>query len=274
MSGSSGKTEAKKNVVFFGYRQWAADIAKQLVERTYYGSRNWRLSHYFSVDGGILPGWDVKDHARDAKRQSFEICDFDRGKPSAAVLQVATATIAQAQPIAILAYGWSWLIPPCITDIAPVIILHPSPLPRYRGGSPIQHQILNGETESAVSLFWATEEIDAGPIIAQKRFSLSGTLDEIFKRIEEVGVELTLPVLDLLAAGAFVPGQKQNESEATEFRRRTPKDSEITPAEIAHKPAAYLADKIRCLAPPYPEAYMICGDGRKLVIEKAMVEKD
>ena len=56
-------------------------------------------------------------------------------------------------PDVILWYGWSWIIPNSILTKYYSIMLHPSPLPKYRGGSPIQNQIINGETRSAVTLF-------------------------------------------------------------------------------------------------------------------------
>ena len=49
-------------------------------------------------------------------------------------------------------------------------MLHPSPLPKYRGGSPIQNQIINGESKSAVTLFKINNKIDQGDIIYQKEF--------------------------------------------------------------------------------------------------------
>ena len=59
--------------------------------------------------------------------------------------------------------GWSWIIEKKILDSSFCICMHPSPLPRYKGGSPIQNQIIKGEKESAVSFFKMTEKIDAGP---------------------------------------------------------------------------------------------------------------
>ena len=76
------------------------------------------------------------------------------------------------EPDLILFYGWSWIIPDSIIKKWLCLCLHPSPLPKYRGGSPIQHQIINGETISAVSIFKMTNELDAGPLCFQKDFSL------------------------------------------------------------------------------------------------------
>ena len=70
----------------------------------------------------------------------------------------------------------------------------PSKLPLYRGGSPIQNQIIRGMNISAVTLFRMNKNIDQGNIILQK-ISLKGTIDDIFKRIASVGYELTLKML-------------------------------------------------------------------------------
>ena len=91
------------------------------------------------------------------------------------------------KPDLILWYGWSWLVDNIFVDEYTSIMLHPSPLPKYRGGSPIQNQIINGEKNSAVTLFKMTRELDDGDIYKQLPFSLKGSLDDIFDRITKLG---------------------------------------------------------------------------------------
>lgn len=172
------------------------------------------------------------------------------------------------KPELVLFYGWSWIIPADILERHTCLMLHPSPLPRYRGGSPIQNQIIEGETNSKVSLFVMTTELDAGDIVGQHDLSLAGTLDDIFNRMEESGVELTRYLLehDLTR----VP---QAHAAATFCKRRTPSDSEITPEELATKSAEYLHNKIRMLADPYPNAFILTADGKKLMITAAHVQE-
>jgi methionyl-tRNA formyltransferase len=57
------------------------------------------------------------------------------------------------EPNLVFFIGWSDIIPKEIIEKYTCICLHPSPLPKYRGGSPIQHQIINGEVDSAVTFF-------------------------------------------------------------------------------------------------------------------------
>jgi len=173
------------------------------------------------------------------------------------------------KPDLVLFYGWSWLIPANILQHHTCIMLHPSPLPLYRGGSPIQNQIILGETSSQVTLFVMTNELDAGDIVGQCDLSLTGDLNEIFKRMEDAGVELTCNLFD--NGLKRIP---QDHSVATYCKRRTPCDSEITADELANKPAEYLYNKIRMLADPYPNAYILAADGKKLMITSAHLEQD
>lgn len=172
------------------------------------------------------------------------------------------------KPDLVLFYGWSWIIPADLLERHACLMLHPSPLPRYRGGSPIQNQIIAGESSSKVSLFVMTDELDAGDLVGQQDLSLAGTLDDIFKRMEEAGVELTLRLLE-----HGLQRVRQDHSAATFCKRRTPSDSEITPDELATKPAEYLYNKIRMLADPYPNAYILTADGKKLLIKSAHIEE-
>jgi len=172
------------------------------------------------------------------------------------------------KPDFVLFYGWSSIVPAELLNHFTCIMLHPSPLPRYRGGSPIQNQIISGETNSKTSLFVMTSEIDAGDLVGQEELSLSGTLNEIFKRIEDSGVKLTLQLLE-----NGLKRSPQDHSLATFCKRRLPNDSEITLEELTTKPAVYLYNKIRMLADPYPNAYILTSDNKKLIITVAHIEE-
>jgi methionyl-tRNA formyltransferase len=172
------------------------------------------------------------------------------------------------KPDLVLFYGWSWIIPGDLLERHTCLMLHPSPLPQYRGGSPIQNQIILGESTSKVSLFVMTDELDAGDLVGQQDLSLAGTLAEIFNRMENAGVELTRHLINHGLQRA-----PQDHSKATFFKRRTQADSEITAEELATKPAEYLYNKIRMLAAPYPNAYILTSDGKKLMITAAHIEE-
>ena len=171
------------------------------------------------------------------------------------------------RPDLLLFYGWSWVVPSHLINNYTCLMLHPSPLPRYRGGSPIQNQIIAGETSSKVTIFVMSDQLDAGDIVAQQDLDLTGTLDQIFSRIEDIGLKLTN---ELLTVG--IQRMPQDHSSATFCERRTSAESEITHEELTNQSALYLYNKIRMLADPYPNAYIMTADGKRLFITSAHIE--
>src|SRR3990167_1867117 len=161
-----------------------------------------------------------------------------------------------------LYYGWSWMLPKEVYEKNLCLILHLSDLPKFRGGSPLQHQILAGLTRGAFSICRVESEVDSGDIYAKRRFSLEGSLDEIFERIVKKGTEATIKMLDDLARGETKP-KPQNEKKATYFKRRKPEESELKLKDFRNKSAEELYNIIRCLADPYPNAFIVCKDGKK-----------
>mgnify|MGYP000978992412 FL=1 len=175
--------------------------------------------------------------------------------------------IFKVNPDIILFYGWSWIIKKKIFKNYDCFMLHPSPLPKYRGGSPIQNQIIRDEKNSAVTIFKINEIIDGGDIYFQKKISLTGSLNEIFERIIKEGTKGTLKILNKKK----IETKKQNHNIATYFKRRKPQQSEITVKEIKEKPAKYIANKIRMLDDPYPNAFIKLKN-KKLFIKKFKIK--
>ena len=178
--------------------------------------------------------------------------------------------VFKLKPNIIFFIGWSWIVKKKIIDNFICICLHPSPLPKYRGGSPIQHQIINGEINSAVSLFIMNHKLDQGDILFQKKFSLNGNLDDIFRRISKIGSE---GVISIILDKVKKP-IKQNESEATFFNRRNKSMSEITLADLQRHTAKEIYNKVRALQDPYPNAFLKCHDGTKLYLKQVVVDND
>lgn len=177
--------------------------------------------------------------------------------------------IRDFKPDYVLFYGWSWIINEALLNDLTCVMLHPSPLPKYRGGSPIQNQIIAGEKTSMVTLFKMNEVLDAGDIYYQKIFSLEGSLDSVFSRITQIGIQLTMELL----VERKEPWP-QDHSLATFCKRRKPLESEITVEELNTMPAEYLYNKIRMLADPYPNAYLKTIDGKKIYLKQVEVSED
>jgi methionyl-tRNA formyltransferase len=173
------------------------------------------------------------------------------------------------RPDFVLFYGWSWYVSEKILQDYKCLMLHPSPLPRYRGGSPIQNQIIAGEKKSSVSIFLMNSEIDAGDIVAQEDLSFEGRLSDIFNRIEDAGARLTRSIFD-----SGLNPVPQDHGKATYCKRRKPEDSEITIDEMKNSTAEYLFNKIRMLADPYPNAFIRTKDGKRLLVKEAEIKED
>jgi methionyl-tRNA formyltransferase len=216
-----------KKILCVGYREWALRIYDRLVENFH--------------DGEVVV-IDRFDDYRDT-------------------------LVAKYNPDFILFYGWSWEVSQKIVDNYQCIMLHPSKLPKYRGGSPIQNQIINGELESAVTLFLMNKKMDSGPILFQEVMPLTGSINDIFYRIEELGYKGTMQFLS-----NPIHGTEQNEEIATYYRRRNKSQSEITLQELRNMPSTYLYNKIRMLGDPYPNAYIKTKDGKKILLKKIEIE--
>lgn len=243
-------------IIFAGYRSWSYQILKNLSKCK---SKKWQIV-------SILTNLEPEENFNNLGLPcySFEPKTFD-----AKTIDV----IKKNNPDILLFYGWSWLIPPSLHEKFLCLCLHTSPLPKYRGGSPLQNQIIKGEKTSAVSIFKMIKELDAGDIYGQRTFSLSGNMNQIFHRIVKVGTEETLRVLDGLANGNLKP-VKQNSSQATVFKRRQPEDSEITIDDFKTKTAKELYDFIRALEDPYPNAFIKDKKGNKLLLTGAHLEEN
>jgi methionyl-tRNA formyltransferase len=97
------------------------------------------------------------------------------------------------------------------------ICFHPSVLPRYRGGSAINWQIIKGETQTGVSVFWVDPGIDTGPILVQKIATIgpddtAGSL--YYNVLSPLGAEAVLEAVELIATGK-APRIPQDESAAS-----------------------------------------------------------
>ena len=175
--------------------------------------------------------------------------------------------IDEYEPTLIFFIGWSWIIKDDIINNYSCICLHPSPLPKYRGGSPIQHQIINGEKESAVTLFKMDGGVDTGDIIFQEEFSLLGDLKSVLDRICDIGTDAIVEIIEDGYQNRII----QDEQKATFYKRRSPSMSEIKIEDFEKYTSEQIHNKIRALQNPYPNAFIKCKDGTNLFLTKSKI---
>ena len=127
--------------------------------------------------------------------------------------------------------GWSDIINPEIINNHICICFHPSDLPKYRGGTPIQHQKIAGIKDTKLTAFRMNDGIDSGPIILKTNLSLKGHMNDIFSALTKASIELIEKIIvknDI----SFFEGKPQEEETATIYKRRKPEESEITLDEL------------------------------------------
>ncbi len=106
---------------------------------------------------------------------------------------------------------------------------HPSLLPKYRGPSAINWPIIQGETETGLSIFWPDNGLDTGDVLLQKKtpIGFEDSLGSVyFDRLFPMGVEAMLESVDLVKAGK-APRIKQDDSQATYEGRCTADNARI-----------------------------------------------
>ena len=153
---------------------------------------------------------------------------------------------------------WSWIIPSEIIDNFNCVCIHESNLPKFRGGSPIQNQIIRGITKTKSTAFLMTNGLDDGDILAQRNLSLKGSLDDIFERMVKNDYEM---IIQIISGKYRVRKQK---GKPTLFKRRKPQQSELKNLNLSK---LQLYNFIRMLADPYPNAFIRIG--RKKIIFKS-----
>lgn len=94
------------------------------------------------------------------------------------------------------------------------INLHASLLPKYRGASPIQSAIANGEKKTGVTTMLMEEALDAGPILLQEEVEIrrGETAGELAERLAKLGADLMAETLDRLEKSLLKPRKQREES--------------------------------------------------------------
>ena len=109
-----------------------------------------------------------------------------------------------------------------------IINLHGGRLPKYRGGSPINWQIINGEKQGACTILYVDEGIDTGDIIAEKIFNIgpNETAGDVLERTLEIFPKLLLESINKIENGS-VTSKVQNRNAGSYFCKRYPQDGRI-----------------------------------------------
>lgn len=193
---------------------------------------------------------NLQEHYSHDKTNSFDLVETPKG---------FYETLECKEYDAIVLIGWSWIIRKPFLENNFIVGIHPSDLPEYAGGSPIQHQILDGVEQSNVTLFKITQEIDEGPTLIKKRFSLTGNMSNILKSISNVSFDIICEFLKNHPNHTYT---HHDTSKIITRKRLKPEDSKLDPEDFSLYTTKELYNIIRCREDPYPNVYIEDENGR------------
>lgn len=233
------------NIIFMGTPDFSVGILKALVEGGNHISLVVTQPDKKKGRGNQMQITPVKEYALSQEIPVFQP-DRIRKKENIEILKKY-----QADVIVVVAYGQ--FLPNEILDYPQFgcINVHASLLPKYRGASPIQWAILNGEEKTGVTIMRLEEEMDRGPVLLQKEYVITEeeTGGSLFLHLMDLGAEACLDAISLLEnkQGIFL---EQDHEKATYTSLIHKHMGEID----FHETAAKIERMIRGLN-PWPSAF-------------------
>lgn len=194
-------------VVFLGTSTFSLDCLKAL-----FNSKHKILAVICQPDkpsgrGNKLKAPEVKEFALE---NNIPVYQFDK------IRKEGVEVVKELKPdiLAVAAYGQ--ILSQEILDIALPINVHGSLLPKYRGASPIQTALLNGDKETGISIMKMSFEVDAGDVYLQEKLAISSedNSETLFDKMGKLGGKLLVKTLDLIESNS-IEAVKQDETKAT-----------------------------------------------------------
>lgn len=152
-----------------------------------------------------------------------------------------------------------------------ILNIHPSLLPKYRGASPINEALKNGDAETGVTIIKMDEKMDHGPIVTffKEEILPDDTTDTLRQRLFERSADVLIQLIPAYISGKVKP-KEQNEKEATYTKILTKEDGLISLKEKTPEEAERF---IRAMA-PWPGAWTKLENQKRLKLLKAHLEEE
>ena len=177
----------------------------------------------------------------------------------------ALERLSAARPEAVAVSAFGQLIREPLLSELPLINVHPSLLPRWRGAAPIERAIMAGDMRTGVSVMRVTAGLDSGPVALRGEVAIDpdDDFEALSGKLQPLGVELLIESLDRLEAGEL-RFEEQEEAGATYAEKIDPAERRLDPT----RPAQELARSVRALT-PHIGAYLESADGNRLGVRRA-----
>jgi methionyl-tRNA formyltransferase len=170
---------------------------------------------------------------------------------------------AGAEVAAVCAFG-QLIREPLLSEL-PMLNVHPSLLPRWRGAAPIERAIMAGDERTGVSVMRVTEGLDSGPVAMREEVGIGPDEDfgELSERLAELGGRMIVRALDLQAEGGLsLEDQDDGAATYAEKIERAERRLDLS------RPAEDLARAVRALT-PHVGAYIETVGGGRLGVRRA-----
>lgn len=230
---TSGQTNTH-HIIFFGTEEFSATSLRALIEAG------------FTIAAVVTKPDSKKGRGHKLVAPTVKIIADAHGIPvwQPEKLRDITEGIKKLQPVTGVLVSFGKIIPQSTIDLftSGIINVHPSPLPKYRGPSPIESAIVNGDDTTGVSIMQLSAAMDAGPVYSFVSHLLTGTetQPELYETLGKVGATELVRVLPQIMTGELLP-TPQDESAATYCQLIQKKDGVIDWT----KPAEQIAREIR-----------------------------
>jgi methionyl-tRNA formyltransferase len=179
--------------------------------------------------------------------------------------KAALERIRAVSPEAVAVCAFGQIIREPLLSEWPLLNVHPSLLPRWRGAAPIERAIMAGDPSTGVSLMRVTEGLDSGPVALREEIAIGpeDDFESLSTKLSSLGGELLVTALDRQAEGSldFV---EQDEGGATYAEKIEPAERRLDPG----RPATELARTVRALT-PHVGAYLAFGEEGRLGVRRA-----
>lgn len=249
----------KMKIVFFGTPEFGADILKNLIGTKYQPSL-------------IVTNPD-KPAGRDKKITESPVSKLAKEhkipvlKPKH--IKEIQGNLEKIKPDLMIVAAYGKFLPIEMIELPEykTLNVHPSLLPKYRGSSPIQYAILNGDKKTGVTIMLINEEMDKGDILSKKEVTLKNEIyPELSKKLSDVGSDLLKETIPKWIKGGIKP-QKQNEKEAVYTKILDKYDGKID----WKQPAKQIERQVRAFNPwPGTYAYFISKKTNKETLIKVI----
>jgi len=173
----------------------------------------------------------------------------------------AVERIGLAKPASVCICAFGALIKDPLLSAYPMLNVHPSLLPRWRGAAPIERAIEAGDAETGVTIMRPVMEMDAGPICLQRSLDVRPDDDygSLSRRLAELGGELLVEALDKSPECREQPSEGVTIAPKIEASDRR-LDPELTSTELERR--------VRALN-PHVGTYVELADGKRLGVRRA-----